>query len=167
MRLATLASMLALALLLTACASHDVSAAKEPYRLRLTVRATSTVNPDDEHRPAPIVVRIYELRTDGTFNTVDYFSLQDKDTNVLGNDLVRRDEVLLRPGEQRAIQRKTDATTTAIGIVAAYRDLPHSVWRAVYPLSNAPDAAWYRVIAPKLNLTVELGTNAIKINAAN
>ncbi|WP_175948287.1 type VI secretion system lipoprotein TssJ [Burkholderia pyrrocinia] len=167
MRLATLVYMLALSLIPTACASHDASAPKEPYRLRLTVRASPTVNPDDERRPAPIVVRIYELHADGTFNTADYFSLQDKDATVLGNDLVRHDEFLLRPGEQRTIKRKTDPTTTAIGIVAAYRDLPHSVWRAVYPLSNAPDAAWYRVIAPKLDLTVELGPNAIKINAVN
>lgn len=167
MRSTALAFMIVLALLLGACTSTDSNAPKEVYRLQLAVHASQTVNPDDERRPAPIVVRIYELRTDGTFNTADYFSLQDKDRSVLGNDLVRRDEFLLRPGEQRSIQRKTDPATTAIGIVAAYRDLPHAVWRTVYPLATTPDAVWYRVFAPKQNLTVELDTHAIKINAAN
>ncbi|MFP3740086.1 type VI secretion system lipoprotein TssJ, partial [Burkholderia sp. SIMBA_019] len=48
-------------------------------------------------------------------------------------------------------------------ILAAYRDLPNSVWRAVYALPVAPDKAWYRFSTPKLKLTITLDANAIKV----
>jgi type VI secretion system protein VasD len=46
--------------------------------------------------------------------------------------------------------------------LAAYRDLPNSVWRAVYALP-APDKAWYRFSTPKLKLAITLDANAIKV----
>ncbi|WP_168794153.1 type VI secretion system lipoprotein TssJ [Paraburkholderia aromaticivorans] len=153
---------LAFACALTACVSSDPRTAKEPVKLELSVVASAGVNPDDQKRAAPIVVRIYELKTDGLFNSADFFSLQDKDKTVLTDDLVTRQQFQLRPGESKSIKTKADPATTNVGILAAYRDLPNSVWRAVYPLPAAPDAAWYRA-SPKLKLTINLEPNAIKI----
>jgi type VI secretion system protein VasD len=136
--------------------------AKEPVKLELSVVASTGVNPDDQKRAAPIVVRIYELKTDGVFNSADFFSLQDKDKTALADDLVTRQQFQLRPGESKSIKTRADPATTSVGILAAYRDLPNSVWRAVYPLPAAPDAAWYRA-SPKLKLTINLEPNAIKI----
>jgi type VI secretion system protein VasD len=88
--------------------------------------------------------------------------LQDKDKTALADDLVTRQQFQLRPGESKSIKTRADPATTSVGILAAYRDLPNSVWRAVYPLPAAPDAAWYRA-SPKLKLTINLEPNAIKI----
>jgi type VI secretion system protein VasD len=148
--------------MLAACASSDPKP-KEPLRLDLTVSGASNVNPDYQGRAAPIVVRIYELKTDSAFNAADFFSLQQKDKTVLADDLVKRDEFQLRPGEHRTIHRTADPATTTLGVLAAYRDLPHSVWRAAYPLPVSPDKAWYRFSSPKLNLNVTLDANAIKV----
>ena len=153
---------LAFACALTACVSSDPKTAKEPVKLELSVVASAGVNPDDQKRAAPIVVRIYELKTDGVFNSADFFSLQDKDKTALADDLVTRQQFQLRPGESKSIKTRADPATTSVGILAAYRDLPNSVWRAVYPLPAAPDAAWYRA-SPKLKLTINLEPNAIKI----
>ncbi|MFM0507156.1 type VI secretion system lipoprotein TssJ [Paraburkholderia sp. RL17-373-BIF-A] len=153
---------LAFACALTACVSSDPKMAKEPVKLELSVVASAGVNPDDQKRAAPIVVRIYELKTDGVFNSADFFSLQDKDKTALADDLVTRQQFQLRPGESKSIKTRADLATTSVGILAAYRDLPNSVWRAVYPLPAAPDAAWYRA-SPKLKLTINLEPNAIKI----
>ncbi|MGE8161086.1 type VI secretion system lipoprotein TssJ [Paraburkholderia sp. NPDC080076] len=153
---------LAFASTLTACVSSDPKMAKEPVKLELSVVASAGVNPDDQKRAAPIVVRIYELKTDGVFNSADFFSLQDKDKTALADDLVTRQQFQLRPGESKSIKTRADPATTSVGILAAYRDLPNSVWRAVYPLPAAPDAAWYRA-SPKLKLTINLEPNAIKI----
>jgi type VI secretion system protein VasD len=153
---------LAFACALTACVSSDPKTAKEPVKLELSVVASVGVNPDDQKRAAPIVVRIYELKTDGVFNSADFFSLQDKDKTALADDLVTRQQFQLRPGESKSIKTRADPATTSVGILAAYRDLPNSVWRAVYPLPAAPDAAWYRA-SPKLKLTINLEPNAIKI----
>lgn len=162
MRLIPLATACTLVLLLAACASSDPKP-HEPLRLDLTVNAATTVNPDDQGRAAPIVVRVYELKTDNTFKAADYFSLQDKDKTVLADDLVKRDAFQLRPGERQTIRRIADANTTTLGVLAEYRDLPHAVWRAVYPFPATPEKAWYRFSSPKLNLTINLDAGAIRI----
>jgi type VI secretion system protein VasD len=165
MRLIPSVPAVAFALALTACASSDPKP-KEPLRLDLTVNAASTVNPDEQKRAAPIVVRVYELKTDGAFNAADFFTLQDKDKTVLADDLVKRDQFQLRPGEHVTVTRTADPATTTLGILAAYRDLPNSVWRAVYALPVTSDKAWYRFSTPKLKLTITLDANAIKVTEA-
>jgi len=150
---------------LTACASNDPKAVHEPVRLDLSITASSSVNPDDQKRAAPIVVRIYELKNADAFTAADFFSLQDKDKTVLADDLVVREQYQLRPGESRTIRRNADQATTTLGVIAAYRDLPNSVWRATWTLPSSPPAAWYR-IAPKLKLTINLDTSAIRITDA-
>ena len=162
MRSISTVSAAACACLLAACAT-GAPQPKEPTRLDLTVSAAATVNPDDRGRAAPIVVRIYELRNDGAFKAADFFTLQDREKTVLADDVVKRDQLELRPGDHRTIVRKADPATTAIGVLASYRDLATSEWRAVYAMPSAPDSAWYRFSAPKLKLAIDLDTNAINI----
>lgn len=162
MRLISPVIVLAFAFVLAACASTDPKPSKVAIRLDLSVVASAGVNPDGQKRPAPIVVRLYELKTDSVFATADYFSLQDKDKTLLADDVVRRDEFQLRPGEKKVFERKIDPATTRLGILAAYRDLPNSVWREVYTLPTTPDAAWY-YRSPKLKLIVDLDSNAIRV----
>jgi type VI secretion system protein VasD len=135
----------------------------EPVKLSLTITASSHVNPDDQKRATPIVVRLYELKYAGTFQESDYYSLQDKDKSVLGDDLVVREQFQLRPGETRNIARDANRATTMLGIIAAYRDLPNSVWRATWPLPAPQVSAWYRQ-APTLTLKIDLDTSSILIS---
>jgi type VI secretion system protein VasD len=151
--------------LLAACASIEPKP-KEPVRLELNANALSSVNPDDRGRAAPIVVRIYELKNDGAFKAADFFTLQTQDKTVLADDVVKRDEFQLRPGEHQTIVRRADPATTVIGVLAAYRDLPNSVWRATYVMPAAPDKAWYRFSTPKLKLSIDLEANAVRITEA-
>lgn len=151
------------ALLQAACVSNTgTKVVHELIKLDLHVEAASNVNPDDEKRAAPIIVRVYELKNVDAFNASDFFSLQDKDKSVLNDDLVVRDQFQLRPGESKTIQRIADQATTTLGVLAAYRDLPNSVWRATWTLPSAPPQAWYRW-GQKVKLTIRLDTNAIKI----
>lgn len=152
-------------LLLSACASGEPKP-KEPVRLELAVNAASDVNPDDRGRAAPIVVRLYELKNDNAFEAADFFTLEKREKTVLADDVVKRDEFQLRPGEHRKIVRRPDRETTAIGVIAAYRDLPNAVWRSVYTMPAAPDKAWYRFFTPKLKLTVDLEAKAVRIDEA-
>ncbi len=154
--------MLALALSACTSANSDHEPAKETMRFDLDIVAARDTNPDAQGRAAPIVVRVYELKTDDVFNSADYSSLQKKDKTLIADSIVVRDEFQLRPGEHKAIRRKVDPATKVLGVLAAYRDLPNSVWRAVYELPSRPDAAWYRR-TPKVNLTIDLGANGVKV----
>lgn len=149
--------------MLAACAGSDHPLMREPLRLTLAIDASSSVNPDAGKRAAPILVRVYELKNADTFNQADFYSLHDKDKTLLAEDLVTRDQFLLRPGESRTITRNANDASTTLGVIAAYRDLPNSVWRATWPLPATSAVAWYRR-TPDLKLTIDLGADAITIN---
>nr|WP_233272750.1 type VI secretion system lipoprotein TssJ [Paraburkholderia acidisoli] len=148
---------------LAACASDTSKNAHEPVKLELVFVASSNVNPDDQKRAAPVIVRLYELKNADAFNSADFFSLQEKDKALLADDQLMRDQFQLRPGEQKVIRRNADQATTTLGVIAAYRDLPNSVWRSTWTLPPSPSAAWYHR-SPKLKLTIKLDANAIKIS---
>jgi type VI secretion system protein VasD len=148
---------------LTACASNSEENAREPVEMELQFKASDSVNQDDQKRAAPIVVRLYELKTPETFNDADFFSLQGKDKAVLGDDMAARDQFQLRPGETKTIKRTANSRTTTLGVFAAYRDLPNSTWRATWPMPPSPPAAWYRFFSTKLKLVITLDANAIEI----
>lgn len=138
--------------------------AKEPTKLLLKIEAAAQTNLDESGRPSPVKVRVYELKDSNAFNEADYFSLTNSDKTVVGQDLLARDEFILRPGETRRIERKSHPQTTALGFLAGYRDL-NSVWRVVHVLPEAPAAGWYRFMLPshKAELTVQIQTQGIVV----
>jgi len=161
------ALVLAAMLLCAACASTPPR--PEPMKLALAVEARPTLNPDDKGRAAPVLVRLYELKTEGAFLNADYFSLDEKDRTVLQQDLLVRDEFILRPGETRDIARTLQPETRALGVLVGYRDLGHATWRAVHRLPPAAEAAWYRSMVParKVALSVVLDQQTLTIFKAD
>ncbi|EDW0318292.1 type VI secretion system lipoprotein TssJ [Salmonella enterica] len=153
-------------LLLSGCGSSDALPDLESQRLDLSVKASDKVNPDNQKKAAPIEIRVYELKNDAAFTTADYWSLHDNDKSVLTDDLVRRDSFILRPGEEKKLRRPLNAQTTAIGVLAGYRNLAKSVWRVTYKIPEAPEKAWYSSFVPgkgKVQLEAELEQSAIVI----
>ena len=147
---------LAGALLLAAVCAEAAPEAVEPTRLEMTVVAAENVNTDDKNRAQPIEIRLYELKNSQAFDTSDFFTLHDKGREKLGPDLLRSESFILRPGERRKIERKSDSETTAIGILAGYRDLGRSVWRVTEKLPEAKAAAWYRFAMPSNKLVLDI-----------
>lgn len=126
--------MLAACVLIASCSNVPklpVAPVFEPASLSVTITVASNANPDVRGRPSPVVIRLYELRSTTSFESADFFSLNDKDQATLGGDIVNRDEFFLQPGQSQTIQRKASATSRGIGVFAAYRDLERSKWRAV------------------------------------
>lgn len=138
---------------------------REQTQLDITITADAGVNPDDKGRAAPILVRIYELKSEGTFESADYFSLNSNDKAVVGADLLVRDEFILRPGDVKTIRRKSHPDIGAIGVIAGYRDLPQADWRAVQKIDPAPEVAWYRSVLPahKVKLQIDLRAKGIQL----
>jgi len=149
--------------LLAGCASAP--AQNEQMKLDLAVEAKSTVNPDDKGRASPVLVRVYELKTEGAFENADYFALEKNDKALLTQDLLVRDEFVLRPGESRDIERKLHPDTTVIGLLVGYRDLGKATWRSIHKLPPATEVAWYRTVVParKIKLQVVLDQQTITI----
>lgn len=95
----------------------------------LTLHASNDVNPDAQRRASPVVARLYVLKATGEFELADFFALQDKDAATLGADLMQREEVILRPGEQKRFDLKLGADAKALGFMGGYRDLARARWR--------------------------------------
>lgn len=110
---------------LAGCAS-----APKPIAVKASLEAQKSVNPDLHGRPSPVVVRVYALKSLAAFNSADFFSLFDKDKEVLGADLIDREELQLMPGQQRDLQKVFPPETRHIAVIAAFRDLERSQWRA-------------------------------------
>ncbi|MEI9273439.1 type VI secretion system lipoprotein TssJ, partial [Pseudomonas aeruginosa] len=104
---------------------------------------------------APLRLRLYELKKDTAFGRADYFALTDNAQSTLGGDLVEQDEFLLRPGEERRIERTLDEQTRQLGFVAAYRDLDRATWRQVLAVPGQRTS----------HLDITLGAQAIGIVA--
>ncbi|MBN2975317.1 type VI secretion system lipoprotein TssJ [Pseudomonas lactucae] len=105
-------------------------------KLDLTLTASETVNPDLHGRPSPVVVHLIELRHPVAFENADFFSLYGRAEQVLPKDWVGSEELELRPGEQLALKLSVEPHSRYIGVLAAYRDLPHVQWRLVLPLTR-------------------------------
>jgi type VI secretion system protein VasD len=130
----------------------------KPVKTHIAVAATAAANPDSSGHPAPVVVRVYQLKSDVAFSSADFFALFDDDKKVLAGDLVARDEFELSPGEQRPLEVMVPAEVRFVGALAAYRDIRNSTWRAIVPvpkkgLGKAP----VKVTADRQAVQIELG----------
>jgi len=154
---------------LSGCASAPAPVVREQLNLRLHIAANENVNPNEWGTAAPILVRIYELKSPTAFENADFFTLQADDKKLLVDDALVVDEFILRPGETREIVRKSNRATTAIGVLAGYRDLGKSVWRAIDRLPVTPDAAWYRSVFPdkEQKLTIKLDQRTVSISKSD
>lgn len=116
---------LMLGMLLPGCSSTP-----KPVNVRAVVEAQKNVNPDSKGRASPVIVRVYELKSLAAFNDLDFFSLYERDKETLGAEMLAREELQLKPGESRLIERPLQLDTRYVGVVAAFRDLARAQWRA-------------------------------------
>src|SRR5262245_31102606 len=113
-------------LLLAACASSRSERA--PVRTKAYVQAEADLNPDATGRASPIVMRVFELKSDAEFAAADFFALYERERESLGSSLLSRQEYVLKPGEQRELWLPVPRDTAYIGVVAAFRDIRTAKW---------------------------------------
>jgi type VI secretion system protein VasD len=121
------------------------------------------VNPDVAGRPSPVVLRVYQLKEEGAFNSANYYALIDKEQETLGQSLVSREEYELQPGTTRELQLKIPPESRYLAAVAGYRNLNNSKWKA---LSPAPEGSLID-FARKHVLTINVARSDVTVAAAN
>ncbi|HEY6924510.1 MAG TPA: type VI secretion system lipoprotein TssJ [Steroidobacteraceae bacterium] len=138
-------------------------APQPPPAAKVDIVVSTDVNPDSARRPSPIVVRLYQLKEEGAFNSAGYFALADKEEATLGSSLVAREEYELNPGVTRELVLKIPPEARYLAVVAGYRDLNNSKWKA---LSPAPESGLLDFVR-KHKLVVKVGSSEVKIAPAN
>ncbi len=145
-------------MLIVAIVAGCAAAPPKPAETKMWLVATPDVNPDGKGRPSPIVVRIYQLKTEAEFAKADFFAIYDREKEVLGAALITREEYTLAPGDNQELKFEVARDARFLGVLAAYRD-PSAHWRA---LSPAPEKGLADLIK-KDRLTVTLGKNAVSL----
>jgi len=116
-----------------------------PTPYAVSIQVDDGVNPDGRGKAAPILVKVFELKSSGNFETADYFALQDRDRETLAAELVNADQAILRSGEERTFKREAGLDSRAIGVIAGYRRLENARWRLVLPLKEPKQTNLYKI----------------------
>jgi type VI secretion system protein VasD len=124
------------------CAS---TAKSMPTPYAVSIKVDDGVNPDGRGHAAPILVKVFELKSSGAFEAADYFALQDHDRETLAAELVNTDQAILRSGEERTFKREAGLDSRAIGVIAGYRKVERARWRIVLPLREPKQTNLYKV----------------------
>ena len=96
-----------------------------PTVVNATVASTADTNSNGSGAGAPVAIRVYQLVSPAGFGGAQFFALFDKDAATLKDDLVKRDDLLLAPGQSRSLTIMPEDRAHAIGVFAAYRDYEH------------------------------------------
>ncbi|WP_196137611.1 type VI secretion system lipoprotein TssJ [Aliikangiella sp. G2MR2-5] len=103
--------------------------------LRLTINVEADVNPDDAKKPSPLFLRFYELQSNKVFENADFIDLYERDGDVLGADMVAKQELRrLTPGEQREENFVLNPQTQYIALYAEFYNYNDSQFRVVFPV---------------------------------
>lgn len=119
--------LLTAALALAACSPPVVG----PVKIGGLLAADPALNPDVGGRPSPVAVKVFQLKEAGSFEAADFFSLWRNSAATLGADLVSTTDLAVAPGEKRRFAEEIQPSTRFVGVVAAFREIERSGWRAV------------------------------------
>lgn len=124
--------------------------------LALVLNATEAINPGLNQRAAPVMVRVYELKSSTAFEAADFFTLHDKEREVLGADLLNRDEFQIKPGERLQLLRKLTPGIRRLAVMVAFRDLERSIWKDAITIGEpAPDEVRVLIDSRQVRILVQ------------
>jgi len=110
--------------------------AKKPVRISVAIAAGPNLNPDASGNPLSVVVRIYQLKDRGRFESADYDTLWKNEKEALADDLLQQLERVIRPGSQEIVDIQENPAATFIGVVALFRNPSGDSWRKIIPVST-------------------------------
>jgi type VI secretion system protein VasD len=126
----------------------------QPVPVKGTITAAADLNPSATQRPSPLVLRIYELRSDTAFSKADFIALYQSEQATIGPDLVLKDEFVVAPGEKRPYERTLSIETRWLAVFGAYRNVERAVWRAITPVPPGK----------QLQLTIRADSQALSLS---
>ncbi|REF69765.1 MULTISPECIES: type VI secretion system lipoprotein TssJ [Paracoccus] len=118
-----------------------------PGSVNLAMSAAAGVNPGPDGSDRPLTLHILQLRGTAGFDAADTLALQDP-AAALGADLVKAETVTLAPGGSAEKALVLDPSTTAVAVVAGYRDPAGKNTRAKAAVSPTGTASFTVTAGP-------------------
>ncbi|MFK8256238.1 type VI secretion system lipoprotein TssJ [Erwinia sp. AnSW2-5] len=129
---------------LTSCSLF--SGKKNPQSIKVTLLASSDINPNIESKPAPLGIYIYELKTPDTFDNSDYYSIIKNTNNEFSQQSSKLYQAILLPGEKRHIEISPEKSSVALGVVATFRDINHADWNKTIMFPAVKPVPWWKLM---------------------
>ena len=103
--------------------------------LEIKFKVDSDVNPDDDRKPSPLFVRMYQLKSTKMFSRANFIDLYEKDKEVLGADMISK-QILrrIKPGESRKENFVLNKETKYIGLYAEFLQYKKSSYKLLIPV---------------------------------
>ena len=101
----------------------------------LDLKIDANINPDDNHVPSPLIIRMYELKSDKEFSKANFLDIYEKDKESLGQDLIVKHEIKqLMPGQDAISQFVLEKEALYIGLYAEFLQYKGSDFKLVIPV---------------------------------
>jgi type VI secretion system protein VasD len=105
-----------------------------PEDLQIEVEAAARVNLDEEGRPRPTRLRIYQLSDLGTLSRASYEDLWQQPQQALAASALSNVELTVYPGQALVQHLKRDPKADFIAALAVFREPQGDAWRTTQAL---------------------------------
>ena len=129
---------------LSACATAVAPVAPKPCDVQMVtlfIYAADNINPNTEGKPRPVVVRLYQLKNEVKLTNAQYDDVLLHDKDVLGEDIVKVDEVEVFPNDLVQVKFERAKEASVLGGVALFHGPKGQSWKTFYQFPLMPGEA--------------------------
>ena len=135
--------------LLTGCMGEAA-----PAVLAISAQSSAGMNPGPGGGDRPVTLTVLQLSSAASFDSADYFALQNP-ASALGGDLIRSDQIVLAPGGTASKAITIQPGVSVIGVVGGFRS---PTGRTVRAKTAAPGAS--------SGLIIKVSSNGLALSSA-
>ncbi len=117
--------LIGLSLILSACST-------QPLTVRLT--ASKQLNPSRTNQSLPVEVKLYQLKTADTFNTLTLNQLLTDDLAVLNGSVLLSRSVIVAPAQHKTVHWRRHPQAQYLAIVVLFQQTKGNDWRRIEKL---------------------------------
>jgi type VI secretion system protein VasD len=154
----TLVRVLLLVAAMTACGGAEKAVEKEcpPAKTaKITLAPSDRLNPDDQGRALPTVVRLYQVTDLARFETAEFEDIWLRATETLEKDLVKHDEITLYPGKQIMKEVEVGGDVKYVVAVGLFRNPAGTSWRDVWAIPASQCGKDGKPVPPQARFEIE------------
>lgn len=107
----------------------------------LDLYAATNVNPNEGGNPRPVVVRLYQLKSDLKLQNARYDDVLLRSDETLGKDVAKMDEVSLFPNDHVQVKFERDKEAAFLAGVALFHGPKGNSWKTFYEFPLSPGEA--------------------------
>ena len=120
-----------------------------PQSITVSVLSSSAINRTPEGEPRPVVVRLYQLKSDARLYNASFDRVWKEDKATLADDLVASQEVEVYPGTRTDVKFERPPTVNHVAGVALFSNPAGRAWFASLDLPPVPEAGKCGAACPK------------------